>query len=95
VHPASFLDRWAVRGRGHQRKRRGWARASSRCLPADCVTASREPGGGHTGLEVRAELDRGSYPLGVKVADRELAAVPLRRHGWHGERNYTVLLAAA
>jgi len=34
----------------------------------------------HAGLKVRAELDQGSYPLGVKVSDRELAAVPLRRH---------------
>ena len=47
------------------------------------------------GLRVRAELDRGSYPLGVKVSDRELAAVPLQRHDWHGEWNYTVLPAAA
>jgi hypothetical protein len=47
------------------------------------------------GLRVHAELDRGRYPLGVKVSDRELAAVPLRRHDWHGEWNYTVLPAAA
>jgi hypothetical protein len=49
----------------------------------------------HTGLRVHAELDRGSYPLGVKISDRELAAVPLRRHDWHGGWNYTVLPAAA
>jgi hypothetical protein len=49
----------------------------------------------HSGLKVRAELDRGSYPLGVKISDWELAAVPLRRHGWHGEWNYTVRPAAA
>ena len=49
----------------------------------------------HPGLKVRAELDQGSYPLGVKVSDRQLAAVPLHRHGWHGEWNYTVLPAAA
>lgn len=48
-----------------------------------------------SGLKVRAELDRGSYPLGVKVSDRELTAVPLRRHDWHGEWNYTILPAAA
>jgi len=30
-----------------------------------------------SGLWVQAELDQGSYPLGVKVSDRELAAVPL------------------
>ena len=47
------------------------------------------------GLRVRAELDPGSYPLGVKVSDRELAAVPLRRHDWHGEWNYAVLPTAA
>jgi Rhodopirellula transposase DDE domain len=37
-----------------------------------------------TGLKVRADLDRGSYPTGVKVSDAELDAVPLTRHGWHG-----------
>jgi hypothetical protein len=42
------------------------------------------------GLKVRAELDRGSYPTGVKVSDTELAAVPLTRHQWHGEWNYTI-----
>jgi transposase len=48
-----------------------------------------------SGMRVHAELDRDSYPLGVKVSDRELAAVPLRRHDWHGEWNYTVLPTAA
>jgi hypothetical protein len=43
-----------------------------------------------TGLRVRAELDRGRYPTGVKVTDAELAAVPLIRHAWHGEWNYTI-----
>jgi hypothetical protein len=47
------------------------------------------------GLKVRAELDRGSYPLGVKILDRALAVMPLQRHDWHGECNYTVLPAAA
>jgi Rhodopirellula transposase DDE domain len=48
-----------------------------------------------SGLKVRAALDNGAYPLGVKVSDRELAAVPMRRHDWHGEWNYTVLPTAA
>ena len=43
-----------------------------------------------TGLKVRAELDRGAYPTGVKVADKDLAAVPLQPHDWHGDWNYTV-----
>jgi Rhodopirellula transposase DDE domain len=48
-----------------------------------------------TGLRVRAELDRGRSPLGVKLGDEELAAVPLVRHGFHGEWNYTLHPAAA
>jgi hypothetical protein len=48
-----------------------------------------------SGLKVRAALDYGAYPLGVRVSDRELAAAPLRRHGWHGEWNYTVLPTVA
>jgi hypothetical protein len=44
-----------------------------------------------SGLWVHAELDQGTYPKGVKVSDEELAAVPIHRHGWHGEWNYTVL----
>jgi Rhodopirellula transposase DDE domain len=43
-----------------------------------------------TGLTVRAELDRGTYPLGVNVPDKDLAAVPLQRHDWHGDWNYTI-----
>jgi len=43
-----------------------------------------------TGLRIYAELDRGSYPTGVKVSDAELGAVPLTRHDWHGEWNYTI-----
>ena len=48
-----------------------------------------------TGLRVRAELDRGRYPLGVKVTDAELAVVPLARHEFQGEWNYTLHPAAA
>ena len=43
-----------------------------------------------TGLKVRAELDRGTYPKGITVTDKELAAVPLHPHEWHGDWNYTI-----
>jgi hypothetical protein len=33
---------------------------------------------------------QGHYPLGVKISDKELAAVPITRHEFHGEWNYTV-----
>src|SRR5213082_1712040 len=43
-----------------------------------------------TGLKVHAELDTGAYPAGVKVSKAELEALPLARHDWHGEWNYTL-----
>jgi hypothetical protein len=43
-----------------------------------------------SGLHVRAELDRGRYPAGVKVTDAQMAQVQLRRHRFHGEWNYTI-----
>ena len=42
------------------------------------------------GLTVRAELDPGSYPEGVKISDEQMAALPLDRHDWHGDWNYTL-----
>lgn len=43
-----------------------------------------------TGLKVRAELDRGAYPKGTKITDKELAALPINKHEFHGDWNYTV-----
>jgi len=43
-----------------------------------------------TGLEVRAELDEGKYPKGLKVSDAQLAAVNIARHSFHGDWNYTI-----
>ncbi len=42
------------------------------------------------GLKVNAELDEGYYPTGIKISDKELAAVPLTRNEFHGDWNYTV-----
>jgi hypothetical protein len=43
-----------------------------------------------TGLTVRAGLDRGRYPEGVKVSDEQMDALPIDRHDWHGDCNYTL-----
>ena len=43
-----------------------------------------------TGLKVRAELDTGDYPKGTKITDKELAALPITKHEFHGEWNYSV-----
>ncbi len=42
------------------------------------------------GLKVQAALDQGHYPTGIKISDQQLAAVPLTRHDWHGDWNYTL-----
>lgn len=47
-------------------------------------------------LTARAERPRKAaddpnwYPIGVKISDAELAAVPLIPHEWHGDWNYTI-----
>ncbi len=43
-----------------------------------------------TGLRIEADLDDRSYPIGVKVTDKELAAIPIRRHDWQPAWNYTI-----
>jgi hypothetical protein len=42
------------------------------------------------GLTVRAELDEGLYPAGIKVSDQHMAALPITRHDFHGDWNYTL-----
>src|SRR5215469_9567284 len=43
-----------------------------------------------TGLTVHAELDPGSYPKGTKIPDAQMTALPITRHHWHGDWNYTL-----
>jgi len=43
-----------------------------------------------SGLEVYARLDQGSYPKGIEVTDRQLAAVNLDGDAFHPEWNYTI-----
>jgi hypothetical protein len=43
-----------------------------------------------TGLRVHAELDPGTYDTGVKVTDDEIDALPMSRHRFHGDWNYTL-----
>ena len=42
------------------------------------------------GLKVNAALDNSVYEKGIKVHDRELVDLPMRRHEFHGDWNYTV-----
>jgi hypothetical protein len=43
-----------------------------------------------TGLRVHAELGPGVYDTGVQVSDAQMDALPLTRHDWHGDWNYTL-----
>jgi Rhodopirellula transposase DDE domain len=43
-----------------------------------------------TGLTVQAELDTGLYPTGIKISDQQMAALPITRHIFHGDWNYTL-----
>lgn len=36
-----------------------------------------------SGLSVRAELDRGSYPKGIEISDDQLAAAGVKKHDFH------------
>ena len=42
------------------------------------------------GLKVRAELDSGYYPKGIKVTDDEFRAIQIVRDEFHGEWNYSI-----
>jgi hypothetical protein len=43
-----------------------------------------------TGLTVRCVLDTADYPTGVKYTKKDVDALPITRHDFHGEWNYTV-----
>ncbi len=43
-----------------------------------------------TGLTIQSDYDPNWYPTGVKITNKELAAVPLDPHKFHGEWNYTI-----
>ena len=61
----------------------------------EVVVASIAATATRTGLSVRAELDTDAYPTGVQVSDETLAAVPITRHRFHGDWNYTLHPAQA
>jgi hypothetical protein len=42
------------------------------------------------GLRVEADLDQRYYPTGQKISERDFQALPVTRHDWHGEWNYTI-----
>lgn len=43
-----------------------------------------------TGLEVKAALDEGQYPKGIKVSDQQFDSIEIERKLFHGEWNYKI-----
>jgi len=43
-----------------------------------------------TGLQVHCVLDSGQYPTGTSYTEKDIAALPLDRHDFHGEWNYSL-----
>jgi hypothetical protein len=43
-----------------------------------------------SGLNVKCEVDTGSYPAGIKVTDEEMSSINIKPHEFHGEWNYTI-----
>jgi transposase len=46
-----------------------------------------------SGLKIKAKRDWNNYETGVQVSKAELAALPLLRHQFHGDWNYTLMPA--
>jgi len=44
-----------------------------------------------TGVQVVCQLDQHSYPVGLKVSQKAMEEINLRRDPFHGEWNYTIL----
>jgi transposase len=47
------------------------------------------------GLRIRCELDKRSYPKGLKITDKQMKTIRLTREKFHGEWNYTIRPAAS
>jgi hypothetical protein len=39
---------------------------------------------------VQAILNTGQYPIGIRFTDNDVATLPLARHDFHGDWNYTL-----
>ena len=44
-----------------------------------------------TGLTVQCELDPNLYPTKIKLTDQQKESIPLARHDFHGDWNYTIV----
>jgi hypothetical protein len=45
------------------------------------------------GLKVNCQLDKSTYPIGIKVSDEEMSGIKLIKDSFHGEWNYSIMPA--
>jgi hypothetical protein len=60
---------------------------TSRAVVVNLIGSTRT----RTGLRIQADLDTNVYETGVKVTNKELDSVCLKKNKFHGEWNYTIL----
>ena len=63
-----------------------WTAPESHQVIVDLIAATTTI----TGLTVQCVLDTNEYPIGVKYTNADIDALPLTRHDFHGEWNYTL-----
>lgn len=44
----------------------------------------------NSGLQINAELNRNTYPTGIKVSNLEFESINIKRNEFHGEWNYII-----
>jgi uncharacterized membrane protein len=42
------------------------------------------------GLKIRAEMDENEYQTGIKISDKEMAELKIKKEDFHGEWNYKI-----
>lgn len=58
----------------------------SREVVVNLIGGSKTKGG----LEIRSELDGGSYPVAREVTDQQINSLSIERETFHAEWNYTI-----
>ena len=44
-----------------------------------------------SGARIQVEVDRNTYPIGIKVSDEDFARIRIERDEFHGDWNYSIL----
>lgn len=73
-----------------EKARRLFLAAYSECLGRGAITELNRLTGTKTVLKVHCAVDANQYERGIKVSDKEQAALNLVPDEWYGEWNYVI-----